>query len=214
MDDRILLTQFSRQFSKHAVLRQLSCAPDSPAREELLECCDQLEPLFWSAAHPKAVIAFSKAPKLLQGRFLRTGDAVAYVMSTMGDGVERLAAQYFNDRDYLNAMVLHAMADTYLLGMEKELLEKLKSACISRGVGVERRLEAPLHLPMQAQRIAVQETDAFRLLGISVTEGLMLCPIKSCWFLLKLTSDSTVFCVEHDCADCTNINCPNRNPNQ
>lgn len=210
MADRILLTRFSRQLNKEDVLHQLSCPQESSAHEELQLCCQQLEPFFWSTAVPKAVIAFSKAPKDLQGPYLQTGDDVAYLMSTIGGGVEQLAKQYFEKNNYLAAMVLHAMADTYLFGMEKQLLERFRQACKARNVGAEKRLEAPANLPIQAQRLAVQEIDASNLLGVSVTEGLMLYPVKSCWFLVKLTSDCSVFCAKHDCADCTNYNCPNR----
>lgn len=201
MTDRILLTRFSKQLDRSAVLRHLSSVPDNPAREKLLACYEQLEPLFWDAIDPKAVIAFSRAPELLEGRFLQTGDAVAYVMSTLGGGVERLAKQYAARREMLYTMALHAMADTYLSGMEPELLAAVDSACKTRGVKAQRWLEAPRHLPIQAQEIAAQETDAFHLLGVSITDGRMLCPVNSSWFLLKLT------------ADCAHISCPNRNSN-
>ncbi len=212
MPDRILLSHFRQSLDRQMVLHRLSCVPGSAAQEELLASCEQLEPLFRQAVEPKAVIAFGNAPVQLANRFLQTGDGIAYVISTLGSEVERLAEEFFEQKDYFNGMVLHAMADAYLFTMEQELLETLKTACEALGAGVERRLEAPLHLPMEAQMIAVRETDAENLLGISVTEGLMLCPVKSCCFVAKLTADSSVFCAAHNCGDCPNLTCSLRNP--
>lgn len=207
MADRILLTRFSRQLDRERILAQLNCAPDGYARTELEYCCEQLEPFFWNKAAPKAVIAFTTAPSCLHSPYLQPGDAVAYLMSTIGGGVEQLAKLYFDKKDYLSGMVLHAMADAYLFAMEPQLKKRLKEACNVRKVGVSKRLEAPANLPIESQNIAVQETDANRLLGVSLTEGMMLTPVKSCWFLVKLTSDQSMFCVEHNCADCKNTNC-------
>ncbi len=210
MPDRIIVSHFRRSLDKGMVLQQLSCVPGSGAEAELLASCEQLTPLFWQSVKPKAVIAFANAPVELQNKFLQAGDAVAYVVSTLGSEVERAAAEFFARKDYFSAMVLHAMADVSLFALERELLEALKTACEARGAGVEKRLEAPLHLPMEAQMIAVRETDAENLLGISITEGRMLCPVKSCCFVAKLTADSSVFCAAHDCADCPNLACPLR----
>lgn len=210
MAERILLTRFSRQLDRERIFAQLNCASDGFARTELEHCCEQLEPFFWSKAVPKAVIAFSTVPACLHSSYLQTGDAVAYLMSTIGGGVEQLAKQYFEKKDYLSGMVLHAMADAYLFAMEPHLKKRLKEACKARNVGVSKRLEAPVHLPIESQSIAVQATDAHHLLGVTLTEGMMLTPVKSCWFLVKLTPDQSMFCVDHDCMDCKNTNCPQR----
>ena len=212
MPDQILVSHFRRGLDRQTVLQQLSCAPGSAAQTELLASFEQLEPFFRQSVKPKAVIAFGYAPVELQNEFLKAGDAVAFVISTLGNEVERVAKEYFEQKDYFSGMVLNAMADAYLFSIEQKLLETLKTACKARGVGVESRLEAPLHLPMEAQIIAVRETDAEKLLGISVTEGLMLYPVKSCCFVAKLTPDSSVFCAAHDCGGCPNLSCSLRNP--
>ena len=211
MPNQILVSHFRCGLDRQTVLRQLSCVPGSAAQAEVLASCEQLEPLFRQAVKPKAVITFGYAPVELQNEFLKAGDAVAFVINTLGNEVERATKEYFEQKDYFSGMVLNAMADAYLFSMEQELLETLKTACEARGVGVESRLEAPLHLPMEAQLIAVRETDAESLLGISVTEGLMLCPVKSCCFVAKLTADRSVFCAAHDCGDCSNLSCALRN---
>lgn len=130
-----------------------------------------------------------------------------YVMLTLGGGISRLIEKYTAKEDMLSAMVLDAMADSSLFAFEEQLLPVLQQICRTEEYGIAGRLEIPGDVPMEKQKEAYEVLDAGRTLGLTMTNGYMLNPVKSMCLLFALSKDMTCRNIRHDCGKCDNKDC-------
>ncbi|MBO5372347.1 MAG: DUF4445 domain-containing protein [Lachnospiraceae bacterium] len=130
-----------------------------------------------------------------------------FVMLTLGSGISRCIERYTKKGDMLSATVLDAMADSCLFAFEEQLLPMLQQIVLAEGYGIERRLEAPMDIPIKMQKEAYDILDAKRTLGLSMTNGYMLDPVKSMCLIFQLTEDVTCQNLHHDCTRCENTTC-------
>lgn len=129
------------------------------------------------------------------------------VMLTLGNGISRLIDRQTAKEDMLSAVVSDAMADSCLFAFEKQLLPMLRRICLEEGFGIKKRLEIPLDVPIEMQKEIYSILDAGRTLGLSMTSGYMLEPVKSMCLLFALTKDTDQEEMYHDCSRCGNRTC-------
>ena len=210
MPGRIYVDGFEKRLDKDGVYACLKCTQDSDVYEEVEESYQALLPSFFQSARPRAVLHFSEMS--LEEKFpgLKKNQKFLYVIITLGKDVTILSNQLYEQGDYLSYMLADAMADTYLFGLEEELQNVIREECGKRGLGIEKRLEAPADLPMEAQKLAFEKTRAAEILHMGITSGLMLDPVKSNCILFQLTDDQEVFRMQHDCSKCTAQDCPHQ----
>ena len=158
----------------------------------------ELERPVRQAVRPKAALAFSDDG---QGR---TG---LYAVLTAGPAVSRQAAMYVARKEYSEAVLFSAMADSCLFSFERQLGEAIRGLCREKGCGIASRHEAGVDCGFSLQEQAVQAVEAGRTLGVTLTEHHMLQPEKSMAILYELTDDPDVFHIEHDCRRCGNASC-------
>lgn len=158
----------------------------------------ELERRVRQAVRLKAALAFADDG---QGR---TG---LYAVLTAGTAVSRQAAMYIARKEYSEAVLFSAMADSCLFSFERQLGETLRSLCRETGRGIAGRHEAGADSGFSLQERAVQAVEAGRTLGVTLTENHMLQPEKSMVILYELADDPDVFHIEHDCRRCGNASC-------
>lgn len=158
----------------------------------------ELERRVRQAVRLKAALAFADDG---QGR---TG---LYAVLTAGTAVSRQAAMYIARKEYSEAVLFSAMADSCLFSFERQLGEAIRSLCRETGCGIAGRHEAGADSGFSLQKRAVQAVEAGRTLGVTLTENHMLQPEKSMVILYELADDPDVFHIEHDCRRCGNASC-------
>ncbi|QHQ62370.1 DUF4445 domain-containing protein [Anaerocolumna sedimenticola] len=210
MGDILVKDEFHIEIEPKNVLRLIQCYEDSPIYSEVLEEYEQLKPIVLNRIHPKAVICFT----VIQEKYadiLPEKSPVLYSIATLGEEIGELARQYFSNDEYLKGMLVDAMGDACLFGMEEDLKAWIKTECRKRKAGVSHRYEAPVNIPMEAQIIAYVETKAKETLGLAITSGYMFDPVKTNCQVYALTKNEKMFRLEHDCRECDNVNCEVRN---
>lgn len=210
MYDRIVKEDFNIHIDCEIVLKMLQCFKGNPNYDEFVEEYEALVPRVLSLAKPKAVLAFTTIDKEYAKDLLPLGSQVLYTIITVGKELSDLSNAYFAENEYVKGMLVDAMADACLFSMEEELLEQIKELCQKRQVGVKHRYEAPVDVPMIAQKIAFDKTNAEELLQMGITSGYMLDPVKSNCQIFGITEDTKMFQLEHDCRKCDNLKCPLR----
>ncbi|MGB8453821.1 MAG: ASKHA domain-containing protein [Anaerocolumna sp.] len=210
MADILTKEKFNIQIDHNFVLNLIQCYENNPIYEEVLEEYKQLKPIVLSKIHPKAVICFTTIAEEYAA-VLPKDSPVLYSIVTIGDEVQQLASQYFSEDEYLKGMLVDSIADACLFGMEEDLKTWIKAECIKRKLGISQRYEAPVNIPMDAQKIAYTETKADENLGLGITSGLMFNPVKSNCQVYAVTKDEDTFHLEHNCRECDNVNCTVRN---
>lgn len=130
-----------------------------------------------------------------------------YLMLTLGSGISRCIERYTKKGDMLLATVLDAMADSCLFAFEEQLLPIVRQIALVEGYGIEKRLEIPRDISVERQKEAYDILDAKRTLGLSMTNGYMLDPVKSMCLIFQLTKDITCENLSHNCESCENTKC-------
>ena len=175
------------------------------AKDQVRQIYEKLLPAVQMRIQPKAAMTIDALKVSKDDR-----KKVLYVMLTIGDGVSRLAEKFTVRNEMLNAMAVDAMADSALFAFEEQLLPHIRQFCLEEGYGIERRLELMKDVPIETQKTVFDLLEAKRTLGLSITSGYMLQPMKSMSLLFELTEDTARQCVEHDCGTCEAKDCQMR----
>lgn len=195
MKNKYVFRDFTPRINEEKVFRLLNCQKGSDAYETFREEYEDMIPI---------VVGKMDALALVQAE-----DDRMYVFLTVGDKLERLATEYFQQEDYVKGMLADAIADTLLFETEHQLMAELKEITANLQVGVKVRLEAPTDFPMEMQKEILEHTGA-KEFGVSLSSGYMFRPVKSSGFILELTNDVKLFKSRHDCSKCPKTDCPLR----
>ncbi len=133
-----------------------------------------------------------------------------YLLMTLGPEVEAESGRCFATGDYLEGMLLDAMADDYLFQMEDKVSEEMRLLCGRIGMGIQKRMEAPQDFPMAFHRRVLQVCGVASLWDMSLSSGDMFAPVKTSCVVFGLTKDVHIFRAQHDCSHCPAVNCKMR----
>ena len=205
------------------VLRRTGCGKDNPHYEEFVREFEELLPTVRSAINPRAALGFFDYPGFSDvkrktegskntgfGRAPAKGDPVLYMICTVGAEVSEMSSAFFEEGEYVKGLLSDAMASSALFGMEKPVFKELRRICKDRHVGISKRFEAPVHVPMQIQKTAFEALNAGENLGLSITSGLMYNPVKSSCQVFAVTQNEHIMRLTHGCADCPVTGCADR----
>lgn len=109
--------------------------------------------------------------------------------------------------DLMRGLLVGFMADSCLFQFEKQVNQKIREYLLKMNGGVSRILEPSKHLPTEYQKIICDKLDAYNKLGVSLTKGYMLNPIKSMSKVYVISGDVNEFNTTHDCNNCM-VKCP------
>lgn len=193
MNDLIKITEFDIKINKDNVLKAVSCFPDSPVYAHVSREYDRILP---------------EAERLLKPRaYARFIDSGVYCLITAGSGISDYSKRLFDKGEAIGGLLVNAVADEFIFAVDEALGERIKTECAARERGIARRLEAPADMPPERQ---AEILDLVGESGVTLTDGLMLEPVKSLGYILELTSDDAVFNAQHDCSKCKSLSCPRR----
>lgn len=202
MENIIKYSDFEVEISTSEVMNLLQCDRENPCYEEFQAEYEEIKEELISLGKPQALFCFDQMPE--------TGEAAVFVLITEGSGMSRYSTEMFEQGDYVKGMIADAAAGSYLFELEKQALECLKEECAKRGVGIIKRLEAPVDMPMEMQQIIFEKCRAKEELGMKISSGFMFDPVKSSGIIFLLSEDTDVFRAQHDCSKCTAVNCKMR----
>lgn len=188
-------------------LALMQCTEDNPIYAELCDIYKAQEAKIKSIIHPKGAFATGKLRVQGENEDLKVGREVVYSMVTLGSEIVDYICER-SEADMLEGMMVDFMADSALFSFGEELSGEIRKYSEDKGFGIRRGYESPNLLPMEAQRDAWEILKAEKNLGITMTDGFMLRPIKSNGTIYTISDDPTEFNVKHDCSNCDMKNCP------
>lgn len=208
--DHIKVSNFDIKFNQKIVLHLIDCHQDSPIYQEVIDEFEDLKLKIYSLLEPVAIIQFGKLNSQIKIEEFLPGTPVVYTLITVGKKTTEYSNQLFDQGDYLGGMLVNAMSDDYLFQLDSEVQKIIREESAIRHLGVTERLEAPLNIPMESQKVILDETNAFEELNIGVTKGYMFTTVKTTSYILVLTEDETTFKAQHNCKLCDAVNCKMR----
>jgi len=203
MESLIIMTDFSLCCNKEDVFIHMNCSKDSPSFEQVEETYELLEKQVYELVKPVASFKFANGADKLQSKEATINNSIIYCFTSLGKKVSELSNSYFGQGDYLAGMMADLMSGFLLFQMDGIVLEALKKECAKRNKGILRRLEAPVDVPMEVQKIILEEVSNPLIEHCYITEGYMYDPVKSSGYILLLTDDETVFKGQHNCNTCS-----------
>lgn len=209
--DKIVINDFNLKLNKNAVFKAIDCKKNSDIYIHASKVYDSLKFLVYELVEPIAVIAFSPKRNNLELEYLNCFNEIIYVIMTIGDKISNKISEFFKCGEYLNGIILNSMADIMLFDMEDNLLDIIKTKCIKRGLGINKRLEPATDLCLEVQKIIWEETSAKELINVDITESYMLKPVKSNTFILEANNHVDYFKMKHDCNGCKLVTCKMKN---
>lgn len=190
-------TTLEIQINKEQVMKRLQADATPLLRQEVGDLYDGLLPEFLQHISPEFRMQVEETEKR------------AYVLFSLGSGISDIIREKMEQTDMLKALILDAMADDYLFSMDKRAVEISRELFAEKKLGVEKRLEPGVDLPIEAQK-EIYDKVKKQQDEISVTKGYMFSPVKTYGYILQLTKDLDVFKMQHDCSKCSNKNCKMR----
>lgn len=209
MKEIIRFTDIRVSVSRSDVLNLMECYEDNPIYEEVVEEYEGLKEKLESLGKPQALFCFGTMPDDLSIEEVPKGTPVIFSLLTEGGEISGYSTLMFQQGDYLKGMLADSFAGAYLFALEKAAMDRLKEECALRHLGIEKRLEAPKDIPMEAQKLIYTECEAGKI-GMGISSGYMFDPVKSSGQILIISEDEKVFQTQHDCRKCTAVNCKMR----
>ena len=207
----MFLKDLKIEINRDEVFRQIGCKKDNAFYDLYVDEYNEILDKMYSLCSPVCILEHDIIGSELKLEGIKEGTAVMYFLYSIGDGISRYSTKCFEEGDYVKGMLSDAMGDSALFSLEKEFIPHLKKVCSNMKVGIKRRLEAPGDIPMTAQKVIWDKTDAQNICGIGISSGLMFDPIKSNGIIYLLTDDENIFMAQHNCRNCTRYDCPMRN---
>ncbi|MCH4178698.1 MAG: ASKHA domain-containing protein [Megasphaera sp.] len=198
-DIRIIRGRYVRPDTDTAL--RLAGYQPGPAWDKAGDICRTLIPDVRRSVQAKAALSFAVA---------KDGNKRLYVITTLGAVVSQRNEQYFQAGRDVEALLFGALADSCLFAFEKQLLPQIRQICLEKGVGIERRHEAGVDIPLAVQDEAVLAVAGERTLGVTVSKNHVMSPGKSLCLIFDLTPDTHQFHMEHDCRTCSQQDCSMR----
>lgn len=131
-------------------------------------------------------------------------------VSTLGQDFDEISPRTCSGNDLLEVMIFDAMGNAALKDLSRRFWLELAGKYKQEGLGLTRRCSPGENgWPLQEQEVLFNLLDAGAI-GVSLTESLMMKPIKSLSMVYGVTGGSEVSLVNHDCSECNLIKCPYR----
>lgn len=197
------------EISEEEVLRSANCVPGTESYEIFRKEYRGLLYEIIALCEPAIYLKEGVFPEDFHLEGLRAGDRVLYVMYTVGRNVSRRSTEAFSEDDYIQGLLIDAMADSALFAMEKSLRKILKRFCREHEVGIGERYSASDETGMELQQLIFENLEGEKN-GFSLSSGYMFDPVKTNAMVFKLTADKREFHIDHDCAGCSNFSCGKR----
>ena len=96
----------------------LQCSADSPVYEEMVDTYEEIKDEILSLCTPKGVVALGSIPA---GLAAETEKEAIFLLATIGPAIGERSTKAFNEGDYVQGMMIDAMADILLFSMEEDL---------------------------------------------------------------------------------------------
>lgn len=207
------ITNFDISLNRENVMRLMDCYEDNKVYSEVVEEYEEILEEAYQKIEPVALLVVGELGEFEDKiRDLQADENSGklqgiYSITSIGRKMSEWSTWLFSEGDYLKGLMVDAMADDYLFQMSTSLKPHIMEMCQEHGWGVDRRLEAPLDVPMDIQRRAWELTEAKKRAGIEIKKSFMYDPVKSTCQVFLLKENSKLFNIAHNCSTCPNFDC-------
>lgn len=209
--DYCVLENLHWKIEMEPVLKTMDCYEDSPVYEEVVEEYEENLEDMKKLVKPVGILGMGKLSDATATEKYKDGTPVIFAVLSVGSGLKEESTRAFQEGNYVKGMLVDAMADAALFSMDNDMVAALRQFCAEHKVGIEKRLEAPHDISMEAQKEAWETLELEKRFGIKISSGFMFDPVKTSCQVFILSENEQNFKAKHDCRNCNNFTCKLRN---
>lgn len=209
--DYCVLENLHWKIEMEPVLKTMDCYEDSPVYEEVVEEYEENLEDMKKLVKPVGILGMGKLSEATATEKYKAGTPVIFAVLSVGSGLKEESTRAFQEGNYVKGMLVDAMADAALFSMDNDMVAALRQFCAEHKVGIEKRLEAPHDISMEAQKEAWETLELEKRFGIKISSGFMFDPVKTSCQVFILSENEQNFKAQHDCRNCNNFTCKLRN---
>ncbi|MCR5525936.1 MAG: hypothetical protein K6F39_00950 [Lachnospiraceae bacterium] len=193
------------------VLAMIGCKKTDPSYDEFVRTFAEVRDEALETLDIKAGAIRAAIPADFPKSGILYGKDLIFFMITAGRRISDLAEKYMDEGEYIKGMIISGIADECLFSCEKEAFKDIEKYARINNIGIEGIFDAPKDYSLSLHKLISFRLKARENLGITLTEGDMLEPVKSYACALVLTKDTEKMVIHHSCNNCTLKECAYRN---
>ncbi len=198
------------RIEKDIVFKRMHIEESMPNYPEFLKAYEELEVEIPKLVTPKGIYVMKSS----EGRHpmhkgLCEVSHFVYVMVTLGPGISERCTAYFRDKDYLKGLMIDSLADQILFNLSDDFYKVIREDIYEKqGYALTVRYEPDDNIiPIENQKVILDEVDGRSLLNLDITEGFMYNPIKTMGYVYGADKNIAIAEKDHDCSLCSNVDC-------
>lgn len=200
-----IVLDFDFKLDKGIVINTLKSYCEFITDEEISSMYEKLLPILYSSVQPTGVFTIAEKDEDFTFDVIQDCNHIVYCVITMGDACTDEVNKLFNLGNMKDAMVLDAMATSYLFEISSQLFNHVLNKCNELGMGLSCRI-APGdgEIPLWYQKNILDKLDAGNFLGIHMVDDCMLSSLRSMAYIYGADKKREFNKKDHDCSKCNN----------
>jgi uncharacterized 2Fe-2S/4Fe-4S cluster protein (DUF4445 family) len=203
-----VVTDFLFRPDKKTIMESLDCYEHSSAYGEMSRIYDKMTEIAARAIMAKAAYVLDEKLVGFNPSGANGCNQLIYCLLTIGNTLADESAACFQSGMYAEGLVLDAIANFALFDCSRQLYQKVVCEAQTAGLGLTRRLSpGEGDFDVTCQQSILEHFTAEGALGITMTGGCMLDPVKSLAYVYGTDVDLPINPVDHDCSTCGRPDC-------
>lgn len=212
MTQEIIDIDVKIKLNKENVMSMLDCSSDNPVYDEVSQCYEQRLEWLYHHVKPRVLLSYEPVNDDLK-EYLNPGEGCTgflYAVLTIGGAPQEESRRCFGQGEYLDGMLVDAMADAYLFALENAAMPRIRKFCAGNRTGIFRRMEAPQDFPLEFHKHIYEMCQLEQTMDMKLSSGCMFDPVKTSCIVFVQSADPDLFNAQHDCSRCSVKDCPLR----
>ena len=197
---------------KQIILKILDCEHRSHAFKIVDSVYETVLNKAYSLAHPKGIIKTGEIPEDFNLRKKENFRSGIFCLATLGKDISEESSSLFSAGDYLEGLLLDTIADQMLINLTTTMYqEKILPFVRKNKVGISYRyIPGCQNVPIEYQKHILDLVGSEAKNEISITEGMMLVPVKSTAYFYVTDNSLPIRINDRDCRKCDMKDCKYR----
>lgn len=191
---------------KDVVMRCINCKDTSPLYSKVVDIYDEMLNKAKSLVSIKGSFKFVKVEQV-KGCCNEYEYFVPCIV-TLGGEISKEISNLFKENQCMKAIILDEIASQVLFNATREMFSFILKNADEEGLSLTPRLSpGDKGVPLEFQETILSTFNQEGSLGVSLTEALMLNPIKSMTYYYGAGRNLERCAADHDCKGCGRVNC-------
>ncbi|KGK85993.1 ASKHA domain-containing protein [Clostridium sp. HMP27] len=192
--------------NKDVVMRCINCKKTSPLYSKVVDIYDEMLNRAKSLVNIKGSFKFVEGEQVEE--YFKEYEYFVPCIVTLGEEIIKEISNLFKKNQCMKAIILDEIASQALFNATKEMFDFILKNADEEGLNLTPRLSpGDNSIPLEFQQAILSTFNQEGSLGVSLTEALMLNPIKSMTYYYGAGKDLERCTADHDCKGCGRMNC-------